>query len=166
MTTINVIMEDAFHPMTAKTSQGSSSDQSRIDCRSQSRDEAGEGPMPTRASSQGVLVVDDDQDIREALCELLRDEGYEAVAVANGQEALTYLRSGKAPCVILLDLMMPVMDGWEFRRRQTSDPELSKIPVIIISAAGGLRASSIAAEKVLAKPLHLDQVLDVLQQYC
>jgi CheY-like chemotaxis protein len=77
------------------------------------------------------------------------------------------LKAGKLlPCVILLDLMMPVMDGWEFRRRQSSDPEISKIPVIVITAAGGLRAASIAAEKILSKPLHLDQVLEVLNQYC
>jgi CheY-like chemotaxis protein len=124
------------------------------------------GPKVTRKTSDTVLVVDDDQDIREALCELLRDEGYQAVAVANGEEALSFLRSGNLPCVILLDLMMPVMDGWEFRRHQASDPELSKIPVIVITAAGGQRASSISVEKVLSKPLHLDQVLEVLHQYC
>jgi CheY-like chemotaxis protein len=135
-------------------------------CRNRGLDESGEGPAPDRATSQPVLVVDDDQDIRDALCELLRDEGYDAVAAGNGQEALAYLGAGRMPCVILLDLMMPVMDGWEFRRRQASDPELSKIPVIVITAAGGLRAASIAAERVLAKPLHLDQVLDALQQYC
>jgi len=59
-----------------------------------------------------------------------------------------------------------VMDGWEFRRQQTSDPELSKIPVVVITAAGGIRSASIAAEKILSKPLHLDQVLEVLDQYC
>jgi len=159
-------MEDVSIPMTAKTSQSPSSDQRRMDCRNGSREEGGQGPAPGRAASQMILVVDDDQDIRDALCELLRDEGYEAIAVANGQEALAYLGTGQVPCVILLDLMMPVMDGWEFRRRQASDPELSKIPVIVITAAGGLRAASIAAERVLAKPLHLDQVLDVLHQYC
>jgi CheY-like chemotaxis protein len=159
-------MNEAPKRLTAKTLPRSTSDQRRIDCRNQSRDETGEGPTAGRVSSQRVLVVDDDQDIRDALCELLRDEGYDTVAVGNGQEALAYLSSGKVPCVILLDLMMPVMDGWEFRRRQSSDPELSKIPVIVISAAGGARAASIAAEKVLPKPLHLDQVLDVLHQYC
>src|SRR3954470_23175677 len=83
-----------------------------------------------------VLVVDDDQDIREALCDLLADAGYRAASVANGKEALIYLKSGELPCVILLDLMMPVMDGWEFRRQQQGDPRLSKIPVVVITAAG------------------------------
>ena len=132
----------------------------------QSAEHLAGGHALVQKSTQRVLVVDDDQDIRDALCELLRDEGYEVIAVANGEEALTYLKAGNLPCVILLDLMMPVMDGWEFRRQQTSDPELSKIPVIVITAAGGLRARSIAVEKVLAKPLHLEQVLDVLHEYC
>jgi len=144
----------------------SGSDQRTMQGCAQSAEEAGGGPALVHKATQRVLVVDDDQDIRDALCELLRDEGYEAIAVANGEEALTYLKAGNLPCVILLDLMMPVMDGWEFRRQQTSDPELSKIPVIVITAAGGMRAHSIAVEKVLAKPLHLEQVLDVLHEYC
>jgi CheY-like chemotaxis protein len=117
-------------------------------------------------SSRIVLVVDDDQDIRDALCELLEEEGYRAVAAANGQDALVYLKSREPPCVILLDLMMPIMDGWEFRRRQQHDPELASIPVVVITAAGDYRASTIAAERVLPKPLQLDHVLEALQQYC
>jgi CheY-like chemotaxis protein len=152
--------------MTTTTSKTGSSDQRGIDCGAEGSTEGEGGSATKRASSEAVLVVDDDIDIREALCELLRDEGYEAAAVANGEEALSYLKTGKKPCVILLDLMMPIMDGWEFRRRQSADPELSKIPVIVITAAGGLRSGSIAAERVLSKPLHLDQVLNVLQEYC
>jgi CheY-like chemotaxis protein len=117
-------------------------------------------------SSGSVLVVDDDADIRDALCELLVDEGYRAVAAANGQEALTYLSSGELPCVILLDLMMPVMDGWEFRRRQQGDPRLAQVPVVVITAAGKYGTSSIDAACVLPKPLRLEHVLDALQQYC
>jgi CheY-like chemotaxis protein len=113
-----------------------------------------------------VLVVDDDPDIRDALCELLEDEGYRVVSAANGSEALAHLRSGELPCVILLDLMMPVMDGWEFRRQQQADPGLSSIPVVVITAAGNHRASSISVQRVLSKPLHLDLVLEALLQYC
>jgi CheY-like chemotaxis protein len=112
------------------------------------------------------LVVDDDPDIRDALVELLEDEGYRAVSASNGQEALVYLGSREAPCVILLDLMMPVMDGWEFRRRQQNDPRWSQIPVVVITAAGKHGANSIAAERVLPKPLQLDHVLEALAQYC
>jgi CheY-like chemotaxis protein len=113
-----------------------------------------------------VLVVDDDPDIRDALCELLNDEGYRAVAAANGKDALLYLGSQDAPCVILLDLMMPVMDGWEFRRHQQADPRWKTIPVVVITAAGKYGANSIAAERVLPKPLQLEQVLEALRQYC
>ena len=110
-------------------------------------------------------MVDDDQDIRDALCELLVDEGYRAAPAKNGEDALMYLRSGELPSVILLDLMMPVVDGWEFRRRQQSDPRLRGIPVVVITAAGELRARSIAVERVLAKPLQIDEVLEVLKKY-
>ena len=116
-------------------------------------------------SSRLVLVVDDDQDIRDALCELLVDEGYRAVPAKNGEDALKYLGSGELPSVILLDLMMPVVDGWEFRRRQQSDPRVRGIPVVVITAAGELRAQSIAVERVLAKPLQIEEVLDVLKKY-
>jgi CheY-like chemotaxis protein len=117
-------------------------------------------------SSRIVLVVDDDQDIRDALCELLLDEGYQAVAAANGAEALSYLRSRELPCVILLDLMMPIMDGWEFRRQQKGDPKLSGIPVVAITAAGESRASTIAVDRILPKPLQIDHVLETLESFC
>ncbi len=117
-------------------------------------------------SSGTVLVVDDDPDIRDALCELLEDEGYRAVSAANGQEALTYLKSSDLPCVILLDLMMPIMDGWEFRRRQKCDPELANVPVVVVTAAGQYGTSSIDAARILPKPLRLEHVLDALKQYC
>jgi CheY-like chemotaxis protein len=112
------------------------------------------------------LVVDDDRDIRDALCELLEGEGYRAVSASNGQEALVYLNSREPPCVILLDLMMPVMDGWEFRRRQQNDPRWSRIPVVVITAAGKYGASSIVAERIIPKPLQLEHVLEALAQYC
>ncbi len=111
-------------------------------------------------------MVDDDPDIRDALCELLEDEGYRAVSASNGQEALIYLNSREPPCVILLDLMMPVMDGWEFRRRQQNDPRWSNIPVVVITAAGKYGAGQISVERVLPKPLQLEQVLEALAQYC
>jgi CheY-like chemotaxis protein len=117
-------------------------------------------------SSRIVLVVDDDQDIRDALCELLRDEGYLAVAAANGAEALSYLNVRELPCVILLDLMMPIMDGWEFRRQQQGDPRFSSIPVVVITAAGEQYASTIAVDRVLPKPLQLDSVLETLEAFC
>lgn len=112
------------------------------------------------------MVVDDDPDIRDALGDVLVEEGYEVVSRANGRDALDYLKDGAPPRVILLDLMMPVMDGWQFRRRQEADPSLSKIPVIAITAAwGDGHQSGILADHVLPKPLELETLLGLVERY-
>jgi CheY-like chemotaxis protein len=116
--------------------------------------------------SRFILVVDDDQAIRETLCEMLGDEGHPAVGASNGQEALDLLRSDGRPCVIFLDLMMPVMDGVAFRAEQLQDPKLSTIPVAVITAAGQGAASSMNVDAVLPKPLRIESVLDVVRRYC
>jgi len=113
-----------------------------------------------------VLVVDDDTDIRTSLCELLEHEGYRVASAANGQEALARLGQGELPCVILLDLMMPIMDGWEFRERQQDDPRLAGVPVVVITAAGKYGTRAIDAEQILPKPLRIEHVLEVIEQYC
>lgn len=110
-----------------------------------------------------VLVVDDDDDIREALRDLLETEGYRVVCADNGREALDALRGGVHPCIILLDLMMPVMDGWQFRTEQKRDPKLAKIPVVAITAAAD--PSSIDVE-VIMKPVDVQSVLGALEKYC
>jgi len=83
-----------------------------------------------------LLFVEDDSAIRESLGEALQEDGFEVVAAANGREALEHLRNGARPSAILLDLMMPVMDGWDFRRAQLDDPSLRDIPVVVVSASG------------------------------
>jgi CheY-like chemotaxis protein len=113
-----------------------------------------------------VMVVDDDDDIRETLAGLLEDEGYSVVAYPSGQDALDALRRGIGPRVILLDLMMPVMDGAEFRREQLADPTLADIPVVLITAAGLERVSRSEYSEVLRKPLKIDRVLDVIAGFC
>lgn len=113
-----------------------------------------------------VLVVDDDPDIREALCELLEDEGYRAVSASNGREALVYLSSKERPCIILLDLMMPIMDGWEFRRRQQADPAVAHVPVIVLSALDSGRAMNVSANAFLKKPLDFDRLITLVRNYC
>src|SRR5215213_7431302 len=103
-----------------------------------------------------ILVVDDDHAIRDSLTELLEDEGYVVARAENGQEALEFLRSNGAPCLILLDLMMPVMDGYEFMDRTQGDPQLADIPVVVITAASEQRSRSMRARQVLPKPVRAE----------
>ncbi len=113
-----------------------------------------------------VLIVEDDADLREMMAQLLSLEGYKAVAVANGREALEYLHGSDAPKVILLDLLMPVMDGWEFRRMQQADPALASVPVIVLSALDQNRAGSLDATAFLKKPLDFDHLLALVREHC
>jgi CheY-like chemotaxis protein len=113
-----------------------------------------------------VLIVEDDEDLREMMAQLLTLEGFEAATVSNGREALDYLQHATAPHVILLDLMMPVMDGWEFRRQQEADPTLARVPVIVLSALDQVRAAKIHAAAFLKKPLDFDRLLSLVRTYC
>src|SRR5262245_22499124 len=81
-----------------------------------------------------ILIVDDDSDLRETIREVLDDEGYETAAAGNGAEALAWLREAPLPALILLDLMMPLMDGWRFREEQLKDDRIAAIPVIVMTA--------------------------------
>jgi CheY-like chemotaxis protein len=113
-----------------------------------------------------VLIVEDDADLREMMAQLLSLEGFTATTVSNGREALDYLHNGARPDVILLDLMMPVMDGWEFRRRQQADPTMSDVPVIVLSALDQSRAGDVNASAFLKKPLDFDRLLTLVRMYC
>jgi CheY-like chemotaxis protein len=113
-----------------------------------------------------VLIVEDDADLRDMMAQLLRMEGLSAVTAANGREALEYLRGHAPPQVILLDLMMPVMDGWQFRREQQRDAELSNVPVIVLSALDQARATDIPMNAFLKKPLDFDRLLELVRRYC
>lgn len=115
-----------------------------------------------------ILVVDDDRDIRDSLVELLEDQGHPAVGAANGVEALEVLRTSTAPpCLILLDLMMPMMDGREFRERQLTEPTWAQIPVIVISAYNDVedQARSLGVDH-LRKPLTLRPLIEAVRRYC
>ena len=119
------------------------------------------GPSPC-----SVMVIEDEADLRDAMTEVLEDTGYRVVAVADGQEALAFLKNaGFRPCMILLDLMMPVMDGWTFRRHQMEDPGLADIPVVVVTAAG-LPEPALAGTEVVSKPLQLDELIDVVAARC
>jgi CheY-like chemotaxis protein len=122
--------------------------------------------MTQTAARCPVLIVEDDEDLREMMAQMLTLEGFQAVAVANGREALAYLHESERPDVILLDLMMPVMDGWEFRRQQQADPALAPVPVIVLSALDQARATSLEAEAFLKKPLDFDRLLSLVRTYC
>jgi CheY-like chemotaxis protein len=124
--------------------------------------------MTPSASSEPehILVVEDDRDLREGLCEALRLEGYEVVCVEHGEAALRHLRTGVRPCVILLDLMMPVMDGWTFRQEILKDQALAAIPVVVMTAASPAQAKSVVSAAVLYKPLQMDTVVELLQVHC
>ncbi|MBV8761212.1 MAG: response regulator [Deltaproteobacteria bacterium] len=115
-----------------------------------------------------VLVVEDDPDIRATLCEALEDNGYSAVAASNGVEALEYLRGGNVtPCLILLDLMMPVMDGQAFRQEQRNDATLASIPVVVVSAYRDLdKYAEQLATECLPKPVRLDTLLQTARKHC
>lgn len=86
-----------------------------------------------------ILLVEDEASIREVIEAVLQAEGYRVVCTVNGSDALDILRSGLRPCMIILDLMMPVMDGWQFRAAQLRDPELLKVPTVVYSAVGNIR---------------------------
>jgi two-component system, chemotaxis family, chemotaxis protein CheY len=118
------------------------------------------------STSNFVLVIDDDDGIRESISTLLEDEGYDVVVASDGKEALEVLRLRGTPAVILLDLMMPVMDGAEFRTRQLADATLADVPVVLITAAGARSAQSVSAQDVLLKPLHADALLQMVGKYC
>lgn len=111
-----------------------------------------------------VLLVEDEQIIRESLGSLLEDEGYQVSSAENGQEALTGLKGGALPDIIVLDLRMPIMDGWEFRAAQKEDPRLRGIPVIATSADRSAPALAISAQAYLRKPVDLSELLRTLDR--
>jgi len=113
-----------------------------------------------------ILVVEDDKDLRETLCDALTLEGYQIVWAENGESALRHLSTGSRPCLILLDLMMPVMDGWTFHRELMKNPVLATIPVVVMTAATPARAAAVPAESILYKPLQMDSVVAVVQERC
>jgi CheY-like chemotaxis protein len=113
-------------------------------------------PVPAARPHPRVLIVEDDVDIRETLGAMLATEGYDTAEAANGLEGLAAARRAR-PDLIVLDLMMPVMDGWQFRSAQRDDPALASIPVIVISASAS--SSTIDADTYLEKPFPMDRLV-------
>jgi CheY-like chemotaxis protein len=121
--------------------------------------------MATTEHRCTVLVVDDDEEIRAMLRVALTGDGYRVASVPDGREALHYLRSHAETCMILLDLVLPVMDGAQFRRVQLQDRSLAWIPIVIMSATldGDRRARALGARHFIRKPLNLDEVRQTLR---
>jgi CheY-like chemotaxis protein len=121
------------------------------------------------ASALTLLVVDDDAHIARALSNLLEDEGYLVVAAENGKRGLELVEAGLRPNAIILDLMMPVMDGWDFRAEQLKDPAIRETPVIVLTATGFSRRTireQFGGVECLPKPLPTDDLLDTLRRVC
>ncbi|HKF69977.1 MAG TPA: response regulator [Vicinamibacterales bacterium] len=116
--------------------------------------------------SATILVVDDDAAVVRPLAKFLELEGFTTVTAANGLEALKYLRGGGGAAVIVLDLRMPVMDGWAFRREQLRDPMLAQIPVVVLSGADHDRVPEILAAAAFEKPYQLAEVTTAVRQLC
>jgi len=114
-----------------------------------------------------VLVVEDDFDVLNAIANILEDAGYQVLRAANGAEALDQLEARKRCDLILLDLLMPVMHGWDFRRKQMQTPGIADIPVVLMSAGAHMAAVSgdLQAAGYLTKPVDMTDLLGVARRY-
>jgi DNA-binding response OmpR family regulator len=114
-----------------------------------------------------VLVVDDEPDAREMLAAVLADAGFDVATAANGRAALDEARR-RRPCIILLDLMMPIMDGEQFRGLQQHDPDLQHVPVVVLSARhdAAAVADRLGVRAFAPKPLDFDRVLELVAACC
>ena len=122
--------------------------------------------MTTSSSERPrVLLVDDYPDAREMYSEYLRLSGFEVVEASNGLEALQRAALD-APDIILMDLSLPVMDGWEFRRRQVEDPSIAGVPVVVLSALDQARGFDLVGTAFLKKPLDFDRLLELVRRFC
>lgn len=119
-------------------------------------------------SPKHILVVEDDFDIRDLLVMILHTNGYQAAGVSNGQEALRHLGRAQATDLILLDLMMPIMDAWEFRQRQQRHPQFNAIPVVLLSATEEVseQVTPLQAAGYLRKPIDFGALLETVGRYC
>jgi CheY-like chemotaxis protein len=123
----------------------------------------------TQRKSGIVLIVDDDEDVRDAVRTILQDEGYETLEASHGREALSILRERDVPpAVILLDLMMPTMDGWQLRARLREDPALAEIPIVIMTAHAAFQRAVTSATPdtpILPKPIDVERLLDLVATF-
>jgi CheY-like chemotaxis protein len=111
-----------------------------------------------------LLIVDDDAELRESAADGLTDAGFEPLVAVDGHEALALLRGPKRPRLVLLDLMMPAMNGWEFREALRAEPALGRVPILVITAARNLGLHPIDADAILFKPFGLGRLVGQVQE--
>jgi CheY-like chemotaxis protein len=116
--------------------------------------------------SATVLVVDDDKDLLRLMMKFLRLEGFTPAQATNGREALDYLRGGGDASVILLDLRMPVMDGWAFRRAQREDPDISSIPVVVLTGIEADHMHDLEPAAAFQKPVSFPEIAGAVRRLC
>src|SRR5438874_7615102 len=123
---------------------------------------------PMEPSADDILLIEDDDGLGAILAAVLQDQGYRVTWVSNGREALDHLRTEQPPRVILLNLVMPVMDGWEFREQLKQIPDLAELPVVVLSGVRNLerKAASLGATDSFTKPYNLKEVIETVLQYC
>ena len=123
---------------------------------------------PSPHSHRRIVIVDDDVDILESIAIVLAGAGYDARTASSGAEALDELRRDEPPCLILLDLMMPGMNGWQFRAEQMQDRALARVPTVVMTGfpAAAENAESLGAAACLKKPIELDRLLDTVARFC
>lgn len=122
--------------------------------------------MEKQNTTKTILIVEDDVEIKKLLSEFLKIDGYHVFQASNGQEGLSILNSIPTPCVILLDLMMPIMDGREFLKCQSQDIKIAPIPVVILTALEPEERGVSNDLKVVKKPIEIQTLLEVVHQYC
>jgi len=114
-------------------------------------------------TSRSVLVVDDDPDLRDITRFVLEGEGFEVVTAEDGSEALQRLHAGELPAVVLLDLMMPVMNGYQFLEEVAKDPSLRELPIVVLTAAASPEVPG--AVEIVRKPIELGSLIKVVERY-
>jgi CheY-like chemotaxis protein len=113
-----------------------------------------------------VMLVEDDAETRAFLSQILELEGFAVVAFANGKDALNHLVHEAPPCLVILDMRMPVMDGPTFRRAMQNDAALARIPVVVVTAFEPSTAVSLSPLRVFRKPLDIESLLGVVRENC
>ena len=118
-------------------------------------------------ANNALLIVDDDRELLDALAETLEGEGFDVAKAANGREALARLRAAPLPAAVLLDLNMPVMNGWQFCAAKKADPAIQGVPVIVLSAAAKKDPASpyyLDVEEIVSKPIEMEELLGAIER--